>query len=357
MDELDIALERFHLCAPEYGAGFSSHGPMAAEALLALGHPSLIPALVDIYAPRLPELADGQIIDADTRGAALGDPRRAPDWIATFEADLAARGADAVLAEWLRSLLPGAFGAAGHGLIRTAQALRAWSAAPSDPRLRELAHGLGYWAATFQPLPGQPGRRPTAGRTPDRVLAELEFTTEREPSATLISEAVRALDRSEHFAEAVEAVDLDAQPPGEALGETARTAAALYLAHPELRILYAHAITIPSAMRLLLPHLEPDLARLGAGYALQCTAAIHAVYGQRRAGSGNGAPTDDAEVIELAEHLPEIRYRAACSVEEHAIKLAEACLREHTIAPDPVLPLAAADAAIRIGTSRGGRGG
>jgi len=64
------------------------------------------------------------------------------------------------------------------------------------------------------------------------------------------------------------------------------------------------------------------------------------------------------EQVLAAENAPdEIRYRAACSLEEHAIKLAEACLREYALRPDPVLRRAAADAALEMGRSRGGRGG
>ncbi|MFT5442540.1 MAG: hypothetical protein ACI8W3_001584, partial [Myxococcota bacterium] len=44
----------------------------------------------------------------------------------------------------------------------------------------------------------------------------------------------------------------------------------------------------------------------------------------------------------------ETRYRAACSIHEHAILMAEACLREDATAPDRLLRLAAADAALKL---------
>ncbi len=355
MDDLDLALQRFHSCAPEYGdSGFSNHGPMAAEALVALGHPALIEALVHIYTPRLAELADGRELDAEARAAALGRWDAAPDWIETFRCALAKHDVEAVLAEWLPTLLPGAFAAAGHGVIRVAHAVRALGREATPQRIEELAHGLGYWAAAFQPLPGAPGTRPQRGRSAADVLDTLDFVSEPEPGATLISEAVRALDRMPAFRDAVESIDLAAAQPGEIISDVVRASAGLYLAHPELRILYAHAVTAPAALRLLLPHLGADDQRAAAGRALQCSAAIHATYGQRRANPG--APSKDAEVIALAAAPDEMRYRAACSVEEHAIKLTEACLREDALAEDPVLRLAAADAAIRIGASRGARG-
>ncbi len=51
----------------------------------------------------------------------------------------------------------------------------------------------------------------------------------------------------------------------------------------------------------------------------------------------------------IAENPAEIRYRAACSLDDHAVKLAEACLREDALSPDPALRLAAADAALHLG--------
>ena len=53
MTDLDEALERLQLGGLDYGPGLANHGPMAAEALVALGHPALITGLVDGYAPRL----------------------------------------------------------------------------------------------------------------------------------------------------------------------------------------------------------------------------------------------------------------------------------------------------------------
>ena len=54
-------------------------------------------------------------------------------------------------------------------------------------------------------------------------------------------------------------------------------------------------------------------------------------------------------LTDAVELLAEIGYRAACSLDDHAVKLAEACLREDAAAPDPGLRLAAADAALHLG--------
>ena len=64
--------------------------------------------------------------------------------------------------------------------------------------------------------------------------------------------------------------------------------------------------------------------------------------------SRNAEGVEDLEVERCAESLDEVRYRAACSLQEHAIPFAAACLREDAIAPNPRLRLAAADAALRL---------
>ncbi|PWG74858.1 hypothetical protein DF186_15715, partial [Enterococcus hirae] len=80
-------------------------------------------------------------------------------------------------------------------------------------------------------------------------------------------------------------------------------------------------MTGPSAVRLLAAHPSAEDLRAGVGYATQAAAALHATHALRAV---DDAPEPDPEVLRLAEHPAEIRYRAACSAEEHAIKLAEA---------------------------------
>ena len=58
------------------------------------------------------------------------------------------------------------------------------------------------------------------------------------------------------------------------------------------------------------------------------------------------------KVRALAENWDEIRYRAACSIQEHAIKMVEACFRVDAGKPDPIFRLAAADAALRLEGTR-----
>jgi hypothetical protein len=359
LDDLDHALARFQLCDVEYGSGLANHGPMAAESLVVLGHEALIPALVDVYAPRLRDFEPGRPLPAREWEAALGRAERSADWIATFESELAAQDWRSVLARWLPELLPGLFAAATHGLLRTAHAVRALEVDENAVRVRELAFGLGYWASRYRRLPGTPGASPRAGHGPAELLRALSLVPVSRRRPGLLSAAVGSLDADSSFEQSVAAVDLDAQSSGAFLSELACSAAELYLLHPELRIVYAHCVTSTSALRLLDSHLDPADGRRAGGYALHAVAALHATHG-RVAPSGKlraAAAACSAEVRSAAESPAEVRYRAACSVEEHSIKLTEACLREDEIRRDQLLRLAAADAALEMGTSHAGRGG
>jgi len=331
VSNLDEALERFHLADLEYAGGRANHGPMAAEALESLGHQALIPALLDLYVPRLPPAEQGRVLAGEELVAARGRPERR-----------------ALVGRVVPDLLPGLFASAGHGLLRTAHAVRGLAREDSPLRRRELAHGLASWASREQTLPGQPGARATAAdRSPGlevffealpRVGGRAAADAGRGAAGDeLFIEAARRLENDADFRAAIEA----APTPEEGaeleawLVELARVGAGLYLAHPGARIAYVHAVTLPVALRELVPLLGAEPARAGAGYVLQALAALHALFDERGeqeegAGAGEvtwavaGAPAA-AALDPATKSWDEIRYRAACSIQEHAIKLAEAC--------------------------------
>lgn len=350
MTDLDEVLERFQLTALEYGPGLANHGPMAAEAIVALGHGALLTGWVDLYAPRLPPLAPGRRLSATEQTAALGDPKHMADWVATFEAELAERDWRSLLRARLPGLAPGLFASAAHGFLRVAHAVRALEREETAPRRREIAFGLGLWAARYQTLPGEPGAR--ARRDPAAVLQTLEPVPSELRRPGLFFDAVRVLDDRPGFADAVESADLGVPDLLDLVGALARAGARLYLAQPHARVGYAHVVTVASAVRLLAGVAPPDTLRALAGYAFQSGCALHAVLAAPE-GLDTVVPdledaVADAEVERLAGDTAEIRYRAACSLREHAIKLAEACLREDAITPDPLLRRGAADAAVAL---------
>lgn len=346
MSNYDDALERFHRVDLEYGEGLANHGPMAAEALESLGHHALIPALVDVYVPRLSEALDGgRPLHAGEVETSLGDVSRRADWVATYEARLTGGDWREVVASEASLLLPGLFAGAGHGLLRVAHAVRGLAREDTPLRRRELAHGLAYWAARFQTLPGLPGSRSAAKPIElGAALANWPLVGDSEARTGLIHRVVDRLEAERSFRKVIESVPLPAPDSLDPyLNELCRTAAALYVEQPQARVVYVHALTIPSALRLLAPFLSDRDACLGAAHALQAVGALHSMYGEV-----DTEPEADEEVIRVSGDWNEIRYHAACSIQEHSIKMTEACWREDLHASDPIFRRAAADAALKI---------
>ena len=164
---LDEAYERLHRTGPEYQGWLSNHGPMAVEALVRHGHRHRVHRWLDDYLGRLDELPRG-LHPIDDWRSALGDPKRAGDWLAYFDRQLREHPWRAVLGTWWPRLLPGIAAGATHGVIRVGHAVRALERDDENPqRLAELGQALGYWAARWQPVPGTDrllaGDSPAAG--------------------------------------------------------------------------------------------------------------------------------------------------------------------------------------------------
>lgn len=222
---MNDALDRLTGVGFDQVGGFPSHATMGAEALAALGCYDQVAGWVewnkgyraynDQPVPTAVIVAD----DEDDWRPALGASRRAADWTALFEREIAGHGWRGALATWWLRLLPGMIGGLTHGLIRTAHAVRGVAAGqpPSALQLRELAHGLGFWAALFTPLAGGPDSAGLAGRP---------------------------------------------LPPGEvqtALSDLTSSYAGTYAAsRPRHPVPLVHTITAPAAVRLVLPNVPAD---------------------------------------------------------------------------------------------------
>ena len=153
---LDEALRILEDAGTEFHNGFSNHGPMVAEVLGVLGYPHLIVPWVEGYRDKLgPPKSPSRPISEREPERALGDFSRVGDWIEFYNQELQGQTWQAVVADWAPRLLPGIAGAATHGLIRAAHAVRALEAQETALRHDELARGLGYWAARYHELPGE----------------------------------------------------------------------------------------------------------------------------------------------------------------------------------------------------------
>jgi len=341
-EPLDDALTAFAATGPWYGPhGLANHGPMAVEALDHLGRSEAIGPWTAGYLRRLEPAPtpDRRPLGEDEWPGALGHQARLGGWLALFEREVADRPVAAVVGEWVPRLLPGAVGAATHGLIRTGHALRALGQADTPPRRLEVALALAFWASVYAELPGPPlliGHEGVA-----QALADLPYLPEEAPQAFLISDRVAAVaEIPDEFEQAVASLGWTGAAVA-LLDELARGGAAAYLRNADDggAIGLLHAVTAPLACELLLPWLEEADQDAALGYVWQAVAALHVAYDvdRRPAPSGSEPPA----AADLAD-------RAVASGDEHAIKLAEAALRSFGRTGDPVLLVAAADACARL---------
>ncbi len=330
-DEVLAAIDRTE---PELGGG-SNHAPMAADALAAGGRGDLVAPWVERYGARLQFASlTGAAIDLAARPAALGDYSRRFDWVATFAAELQSSTPAQVFAQAWPLLGPGFFAAGWHGFLRAAHAFRAVQREDTPARRLELAHGLGFWAARHEVLPGAPGASPQSGLTVAQALAQVPLVpnASRVPNG-LISEQVQAVKKLGAFAASVEAVDFAAHPPADALTELVAAAARLYVNDGSNDIVLLHGITGSAAVRLVWPALDEASQREALGYAFRAVAAAYAV-------KAKGPSAFDA--VASPKHSADVLLeRGLTREDEHDLKLAEACVRESRLgAPAEVLSAA-----------------
>ncbi|MFC0005116.1 questin oxidase family protein [Micromonospora siamensis] len=354
---LDEAYRRLHRTGPEFEGWLSNHGPMAVEALVRNGEAGRVHRWLDAYLRRLDELPRG-LRPIDDWRAALGDPKRAGDWLAHFDRELRDRPWREVLGTWWPRLLPGIAAGATHGVIRVGHAVRALRDGGDQPqRLTELGQALGYWAARWQPVPGADGldlgraNRPTGGHPVDEEAdrptgrhSAGEGAAER-PERTDLIDALGSLprlpDRTGGILDrlgrlpdvpgwsAALAAPHPARTPADAergLVALTHRAALDYLRFGhENPVMLVHAVTAPTAVLRTLPALDPALWVPSLAAAWSATAAVTAVYAPPRPVAEPAVgPAEPAEVF----------ARAARHGDEHVVKLADAVLDAHAATGD-----------------------
>lgn len=339
-DQLLDALERLRGTGAEFGGFLANHGPMGAEALVAVGAGDQAPQWATRYRTRRDLQSAPQRATAFPEGEwrlATGDVRRLAEWTATLRRDLTEAPWRTVLVTWWPRLLPGLAASATHGVIRTAHAVRALAAAGPEPDpllVDELAQGLALWGARYLPLPGQPG---LAGHLSAReALARLPRSRPEEPVAGAgISGVLGRLTRVDGFARGLEGY----RPPadaGAALDELITAAALVLWTHPDQPINFCHAVTGPAAVRVILPHLPTELHPATIAATWQVMAGIIAATSPdpARDGLDRALPAGDREP---PPDPATILGRAVAHGDEHVVKLSEAAVREHRRTGDPVL--------------------
>ena len=333
-EALDEALEMLSPYASSYRGGLSNHGPMAVEALTALGRDDLIEGWVENYRKRLESRpAASERIDATEWSEALGEKARVRDWENWFSNELAESAWRDVVAVWVPRLAPGIAAAGMHGVIRVGHAVCALSAKESAPRLDELARALAYWASEYLALPGtfdEPGEH-----SPASALKKVErLPDEQRLGRGLITSQMKDLVGFDPFIRTIGLVDPTAGEPGFA-SELLATFAGTLTNTESSSFVFLHAVTGAAAIAEILPFVEDDDRSKVLAYTWQATAGIYSRY------ASEGLVADvEGESDETLEQLAKF---AAETGDEHTIKLAAACSREWHRNPDARLLTAIAD--------------
>jgi hypothetical protein len=349
---LDEAYQRLHATGPEFDGSLSNHGPMVAEAMARRGQADGVQRWLDCYVQRLEEFPRGAGPIGPQWREALGDPRRVADWTAYFRVEVAGRPWLEVLDTWWPRLLPGLAAAATHGVIRTGHAVEALLTDGETPdHLTELAHGLAYWAARWQPVPGaepelwgvteaateprpgiepepEPGPRPAAAYHAGHqaagfiVPAALAAVPRIADQSGGISERLPRLDGLPGWRSALAMATIPASPEQTRawLAGLADEATTRYLAYGHGNaIMLVHSATAPTAVLRALPALRPELWAPSAAAAWAAAAALTAIYAPADPAPASALPA--APVGPLAAE--EVFARAVDHGDEHVIKFAD----------------------------------
>jgi hypothetical protein len=339
---LDDALAAMAPSGPDLANGLTSHGPMAAEALCALGRPEAVLPWVERYRrgmlPRPP--ARERIVPERWRYA-LAHEDRFTDWSAFFANELADAPWRAVLDRWVHRLSPGICASATHGVIRVGHAVRALEDSESPHRVRELADALASWASTYQEL-SAPATATARRMSPRDALAEVSVVpADRRRFSGTITSSLDALSDFPAFGPVIDLLDVDGNAQA-LIVELTDTFARVYLAnaHDVLSaIVFIHGVTSIAALGHVLPHVHDVTRRAALRFAWQSSCALYATFGSR--------PEPEGRIVPPGDDTQGLVDRAVAHGDEHAIKFTEACLHQHSRSPSAAY-LAAARHALGI---------
>lgn len=322
------ALDRLRGTGPEFDSFLANHGPMAAEALVVLGHVDGLPTWVDAYRGRLaaaPE--DRHELDERDWEPHLGEVRLVGDWTRLMRRQLAEDAWTDVLSRWWPRLLPGLVASATHGLIRTAHAVRALGHEDGTPEplvLDELAQGLALWAARYQPLPGRPALQGPLDAV-GAIAQMARLPEDAEGDGPGVMGRLRALDRLPSLPESFNQWGAGAGADADdALDELIDAAARVVAVRDNAPIAVCHMVTAPAAVRLVLPHLPGDLAWASVAGAWHAVGGLVAAFGDPRLQAESLVPSEESLLS-----VDDLAARAAAHGDEHVIKLTEAAIREY----------------------------
>lgn len=322
----------------------SNHGPMAAEALVELGHEGRVVGFAKIYnryyASSYP-VKTKEVTESNWKEA-IGERNRLADWVEFFEKQTAIGGWKKVVKVWVPRLAPGFSAAAAHGVIRTGHAIRSLERAETGVRRQELAQALGYWAAYFQRLPENDDTIEVQWPA-DGAIGSIPMIDQKRVNHTRsIMGKIEVIAEWDDFGSVINVLDIS-PPPGELISGLAETFAVAFAKHvnKDNCVSMIHSVTATAMLRSIVPHLETGEAKRLIRYAWQTAAAIYSA-------SGNETVNEVPAATDLKP--ADLIKRAVASNEVHAIKFTEACLREYEVNRKPVFLIAIDDALGRLGS-------
>ena len=210
-------------------------------------------------------------------------------------------------------------------------------------RIEEFGVALAYWAAYYRKLPGVP--QLVGSLEYGQALGQIPFFL-RGQSRQGAPREVYLRVMAAHADEFSGAVDRATEPTSveAALSSLTEAGARLYLANASSQpLVLLHTVTVPAALRLLLPHLPIGLHKTALAYVWQNVAAVAAVYGDETPSESEDWQTQEESVIV---------ERSIETDDPHALKFTEACIREYRLNPQPVYMAAAEDWAARLHRAR-----
>ncbi len=333
---LDEAFDMLTDCGPDMKNGFTNHGPMAAEALCALGRADAVLDWVENYRRGgLPWAPSRQTIDQNNWREALAREDRISDWRAFFHAEMQGATWQEVLNRWAGQLAPGICAAAAHGVIRVGHAARALGAEETALRRAELADALASWAYAYQELPTQTPISPGT-LTPHQAFGRVPLMPpeQRRFSGTIVS-SLYALNDFPAFAPVIGLIDVRGEPQ-RLVGQMTEVFARVYLENAKdvlTSIVFIHGVTGIDALGNMLPYLDDATARTALGYAWQASCGLYAAFGTH--------PLGGSEIEAPRENDETLVEMAVGHGDEHVIKFTEACLHQHSLNPSPAYLAAA----------------
>jgi len=327
---MDEALEVLSPYGPDLANGLTNHAPMAAEAMCAMGRADAVMPWVERYRKGMMLRPSARApVSENSWREALGREDRYADWFPFFESALAAEPWPVVVDRWLARLGPGISAAATHGVIRVGHAVRSLDAGESRVKVRELADGLAYFAATYAELPTPNERRDGTAKPSEAIDRVAVVPPERRKFSGTITSSLDALGEFPPFTAVIDLIDVHGEPAA-LISELTRTFARVYLANAHdflTAIVFVHGVTSAAAIRSLLPHLSEETRRAALLFAWQAGCGLYASFGSRPEplGAIEPPPESRATLVDMA----------IANGDEHAIKVTEACLREHALDPSP----------------------